>query len=150
MEAQEIKFYINRFNALYKKCDDLYRSVARHLNISESGLWILSSLAEEEKPLNQRILGEHLSQPRQTINSAIKNLESKNIIQLVTLEGNQKEKRIVLTEIGEQFVQTNIIPVLNAERAIFKEMGKDESEELLRLMQKYVGIYDEAIKEILI
>lgn len=124
MKVEEIKSYVNRFNELYKKCNNLYRSVARQLNISECALWILSSLAVTDTPLTQSNLGQQLSQPRQTIHSAIKTLESKEIIQLVALEGNQKEKQVVLTNLGEQYVQSNIMPVLEAERAIFARNGK--------------------------
>lgn len=150
MQVEEIKSYVNRFNELYKKCNDLYRSVARQLNISECALWILSSLAVTDTPLTQSNLGQQLSQPRQTIHSAIKTLESKEIIQLVALEGNQKEKQVVLTNLGEQYVQSNIMPVLEAERAIFARMGKEESEELIRLMQKYVEVYDKQIDQLLV
>lgn len=150
MMVEEIKSYVNRFNELYKKCNDLTRSVARQLNISECALWILSSLAVTDTPLTQSNLGQQLSQPRQTIHSAIKTLESKEIIQLVSLEGNQKEKQVVLTNLGEQYVQSNIMPVLEAERAIFARMGKKESEELIRLMQKYVEVYDKQIDQLLV
>lgn len=42
------------------------------------------------------------------------------------------------------------MPVLEAERAIFARMGKEESEELIRLMQKYVEVYDKQIDQLLV
>lgn len=149
METNAAIEYRCRFNGFYKECEDIYRCSAKFLNISECAMWVLSVLVEQETPPTQRQLCEQLSQPKQTINSTITNLEKREIVRLLPIAGNRKEKQVVLTEKGIQYTNEKIKPFIKAEQEIFMEMGEKDSEEYLRLMQEYITVYRKKVECIL-
>lgn len=149
MENHKATHYRCIFNGLYKECEDLYRCSAKFLNISVCAMWVLSVLVEQEKPLTQRRLCEQLSQPKQTINSTIANLEKQELVHLLPVSGNRKEKQVMLTEKGIQYANQKIKPFINAEQELFIEMGEKDCDEYLRLTQKYITIYRKKIAGVL-
>lgn len=149
MENSQAREYRCKFNGLYKECEDIYRCSAKFLNISVCTMWVLCVLSEQEIPPTQRQLCEQLSQPKQTINSTIASLERQGIVQLTPVSGNRKEKQVVLTKEGIQYVNEKIKPFINVEQEIFIEMGEKDSDEYLRLMQKCITIYREKIESVL-
>ena len=149
METNEAIEYRSKFNGLYKECEDIYRCSAKILGISECAMWVLSILSEQEFPPTQRQLCEQLSQPKQTIHSTIASLEKQGLVRLSPVAGNRKEKQVVLTADGKQYIAIKIKPLINVEQEIFIEMGKKDSNEYLRLMQKYITIYRTRMESVL-
>lgn len=149
METNEAIAYRSKFNGLYKECEDIYRCSARFLGISVCAMWVLSVLSEQEIPPTQRQLCEQLSQPKQTINSTITSLEKQGFVRLLPVSGNRKEKQVVLTEEGKQYTDQKVKPFINVEQEIFIEMGEKDSEEYLKLMQKYITIYRKRVEDVL-
>lgn len=149
MENQEAAKYRCRFNSLYKECEDAYRCSAKFLHISECAMWVLSVLFELETPPTQRQICEQLCQPKQTIHSTIASLERQGMIRLSPVPGNRKEKQVSLTEKGMRYANQKIKPFIDLEKDTFIEMGETDSEEYLRLMQKYLTIYQEKMETLL-
>ncbi len=52
---------------------------------------------------------------------------------------------ICLTEMGRQFVQEKIVPVVQMENSVFSGMSPIESAELLRLNRKYLEQFREKV-----
>ena len=98
------------FNQLYKEMDEIYHQYAKRQGISDTALWLLYSLYEDGAGYTQRELCSAWHYPPQTINSALKNLVNQGYIQLKPVEGNQKNKRIVLTEAGKELMREVISP----------------------------------------
>lgn len=73
---------------------------------------------------------------KQTVHSALKQLIKRGLIILVTLENNQREKQIVFTEKGVQFVKEKLDRISEAEKAAWEGLTGKEQRELLRICDK--------------
>ena len=134
------------FNQLYKEMDEIYHQYAKRQRISDTALWLLYSLYEDGAGYTQRELCSAWHYPPQTINSALKNLVNQGYIQLKPVEGNQKNKRIALTEAGNEMMQEIISPLIRAEKRTFQRLEKSERDALLSLTHKYVSLLKSEVK----
>lgn len=134
------------FNQLYKEMDEIYHQYAKRQGISDTALWLLYSLYEDGAGYTQRELCSAWHYPPQTINSALKSLVNQGYIQLKPVEGNQKNKRIVLTEAGNEMMQEIISPLIRAEKRTFQRLEKSERDALLSLTHKYVSLLKSEVK----
>lgn len=134
------------FNQLYKEMDEIYHQYAKRQGISDTALWLLYSLYEDGAGYTQRELCSAWHYPPQTINSALKSLVNQGYIRLKPVEGNQKNKRIVLTEAGNEMMQEIISPLIRAEKRTFQRLEKSERDALLSLTHKYVSLLKSEVK----
>lgn len=134
---------LKEFNFLYRKWDGLYHDLAIKAGMSDSAFYILYAIVELGDGCLQKDIAEHYSFSRQTINSSIQNLMSKGYISLI--QGNRRDKHIHLTTAGQQLVRDKIIPVMKMEDTVFSKMTSVESHELLRLIRKYIQLFQEEI-----
>ena len=67
----------------------------------------------------------------------IKKLEENNLIELVLTPKNKKDKRVILTPVGEKIAKEMVIPLMKAEKQAFGNLTKEERKQLLSLIQKY-------------
>lgn len=140
--SQELK----EVNRLYKELDDIYHDISVRLGISDSVLIILYSIVEMGNGCIQKDISERFSISRQTINSAIKKLQSQGYI--ILKQGKGRDMHIYLTPDGKEYAQDIVGPVMELENSVFKEMSPEESREFLRLSQKYVSLFREKVKQI--
>lgn len=134
------------YNRTYKHLDELYADYAKLCGLSESEFWIMYALAETGSMRTQKDLCEWWSSSKQTINSALKGLEKEGVVTLTSTEENKKAKYITLTDKGVVMVETIIKPIMYAEQQAFKKMGKEASEEYLRLDKMYSDILETEMK----
>ena len=126
-------------NRIYREVDGMYHELCVKMGLSDSAFLILYSIVEMEGNCSQREIADRCCISRKTINSSVKNLEKEGF---VTLEsGAGRDKQIVLTKRGEQFVQEKIFPIMEVEDNAFLEMEPDERRELLRLNAKYAEAF---------
>ena len=78
----------------------------------------------------------------------MKALERQEIIALVPIPGNQKNKRIALTKKGEEMTREIIHPLILAEQRTFQGLSEEERKALLSLTKKYVGLLQSEIQKI--
>lgn len=134
------------FNQLYKEMDEIYHQYAKRQGISDTALWLLYSLYEDGAGYTQRELCSAWHYPPQTINSALKSLVNQGYIRLKPVEGNQKNKRIALTETGKELMREVIFPLIQAEKRTFQRLEKSERDTLLSLTHKYVSLLKGEVK----
>ena len=134
------------FNQLYKEMDEIYHQYAKRQGISDTALWLLYSLYEDGAGYTQRELCSAWHYPPQTINSALKSLVNQGYIRLKPVEGNQKNKRIALTETGKELMREVIFPLIQAEKRTFQTLEKSERDTLLSLTHKYVSLLKGEVK----
>ncbi len=133
---------LEEFNQLYKKMKEIYHLYAKSLGISDMAFWLLYSLHESSSIRTQRDFCATWHYPPQTVNSAIKNLERLGLITLEYAAGNQKNKRIVPTKLGREYMKKVITPLVAAERRVFESLEDGQREALLSLTQKYVDLLE--------
>ena len=127
---------MTRFNWLMAETTGVYHAIAQSLGLSDSAFAILYtlSLLEEPAPLSQVVQLTGL--PKQTVNSALRKLESDGRI---TLEAaGTRKKKLFLTPAGQTLCREKVHPVLALEDEIFAAWTQEERTLYLRLTQRYL------------
>lgn len=130
-----------------KLLNDLYHNYAVSVNLSDTAFWIMYILWTQGDGCTQKELCELWSYTRQTINTALKNLEKKGYIKLEPVPGNRKSKQILFTRAGKKAAQKMIPPFVKAEFDSFNRLSEQERDELIRLSQKRTEIFQKEITE---
>ncbi len=97
-----------------------------------------TQLVENKDGYTQSQLCEMLSLSKQTVNSALKNLETAGYIRLEPVTGNQKSKRILLTDAGSRFAAKTTDNAVLMELRVFDQFSAKEQAMLFQLLTAYV------------
>lgn len=143
------KKYINeirKINYLSNETDSAYHRASLKLGISDSVSIILYTIYDigDECLLSEIYKSTGIS--RQTINSAIRGLESDGILYLEPING--KSKKVVLTEKGREYVKQTAAKIFQAEIAAFENWEDEEISTYIRLMQKHVDCLAQEVEKI--
>ncbi len=139
MEEKTISRKLFEYNGLVKENDELYHGIAKTLGLSDCAFWILYFLWESPEPVTQTQVCDGLCQPKQTVNSALKKLESDGYLELYQGEDRRK-KRLRLTEQGKLLAGQTVDRVMALERKAMEELPEEELDEFIRLYRKYTDI----------
>lgn len=146
-----LEHQILKFNLLYKRYDYIYRSSARKFDMCELEFMILYALRSfnpVKSKCTQKDLSDILMHPKQSINSALKSLLQKGLVELKSSSDNQRVKYIYLTVKGTERAERTADILIDAEKKAFGSMTEDEREMLLSLFGKLTDLIDEKLSEI--
>ena len=137
--GQDTLAHLKAFNKIYKEMDIVYHNYAKNCGLSDMAYWILYSMAEAEEVFTQRDFCRDWFFAPQTVNSALKDLEKRDIIYLEPVPGNKRNKWIRLSENGKRFMEKTIIPIINAKCESLESLSDGECECMLSVTRKYVS-----------
>lgn len=124
-----------KFNQINKELNDIYDAFMRQEKMSHSEFDILYSLCELGEGCTQHDICSVSWLPKQTVNSSIRKLEQKGLIQL--LPGRGRERHIQPTEEGKEWIRQKIYPVIQAENNSFAVLEEDECQGMLQALAKF-------------
>lgn len=133
--------FIRRYNGLYKESNGIYHRLARHFGLSDSAFWILYTLREAGGSVSQSQLCGDLFLSKQTVHSALKQLEQGGYLQLENVPNSRKNKQVRVTSQGEQLLAQVADPVFAMEERAFLRLTPQQRQAVLEL--------DEALMEAL-
>lgn len=84
------------FDRLYRKTDRLYYDMAHTCGLSESAYWVMYAIYASGGTATVRSLVEECVASKQTINSALRSLEAKGLVEMSFCEGSKKSKSVAL------------------------------------------------------
>lgn len=142
---ENTKLLLKTFNQIYKEMDIVYHNYAKSCGLSDMAYWILYSMPEENGLFTQRAFCKDWSFAPQTVNSALKDLEKKDIICLKSVPEDKKKKWIQLTENGKNFMERVILPLIQTECESFEALSPEECDAMLSTTRKYVSVLKEKI-----
>ena len=131
----------------YKDLDRIYSRFAKECGLSDGEYWALVMI--REGCTTQTQIREEFSLNKQTIHSAIKQLVKKGLIRLETKEDNQREKKILLTKEGEDFIRNHIDGMIQLEKKAWDMMRNEEQEQLIALSQRYNDLLESELERYL-
>ena len=134
----DLGVWTRSFDRLYRRTDQLYYEMARDCGIPESAYWVMYAIHVCGGEVTVRDLAREWCYSRQTVNSALRALEARGLVETSFCEGGRKAKRVTLSEEGARFVAEQIVPANKAERRAFGALSTSEQQEMLRLVRKYV------------
>lgn len=135
-------------NQLNKEIDDLYHRAAIYYNLSDSAFWILYTLYQNKQGCTQKEICSDWYFSKQTINSAIKELEKKEYISLNYESNNRKSKRIVLTPKGIEIAKNTVGKIIEAENIAFSKTNEKELDKVIEFFQVQLSNFKEEINKI--
>lgn len=137
---EKVKFNLQdsygfHFNLIFlhikKKMDERLKPLdLTHLQFS-----ILMNVYKYNLSTQKEIL-QYTNGDEASVTRLIDRLELKGLIKRVKSETDKRKKKIILTETGEALINKAIGQAIRINKEIVKDLDKDESEELLRLLQK--------------
>ncbi len=134
----------DRFNHLTSEIYSLYHEAALSVGLSDSELMVLYTVITHGDDCPLRDIVKLSGWPKQTVNSTIRKMEREGSIYLKALDG--KNKLVCLTPSGRILAEGTALPIISIENDIFDSWTPYESEEYLRLTQKYLNDFREKIK----
>ena len=148
MEQNHTNERLSIYNNIFKKNENIYRKFARTLGLSECSLWILYILRTEFAAPVQSEICTCLHQPKQSVNSALKKLESDGYIELAA--GNDhRSKQVSLTESGIRFCEKTVDRVIEIECQALDSLSVEEQNLFFSLFQKYTDLLEKYAGNIL-
>lgn len=133
------------FNLLFNEADGIYHNYAKRFKLSQTALFLLCTLYENDTPLTQRQLATEWHYPPQTVNSFLKRLEREGMVRLEDAPHDRRSKYVVLTEHGRSLSARVVEPLLAAEERAFAGLSEDERRMLLALTRKYLTLLRQEI-----
>lgn len=128
--------YSATLNQCDRELDEIYHKYAIQQHLSDAALWILYAIYDTDDQITQADICNVWYFSRQTINTALKNLEQQHIIELISAPNNKKSKLIVFTAEGKHTAQKLLAPLLKAERGVFTSLSDEENRLFLELCKK--------------
>ncbi len=135
-------------DVLYQKTDKVYYEFARGCGLSETAYWILYALEVSGGSATQSVIADEFSYSRQTVNSSLKTLESRGLVELAPAEGSRRAKLVTLTAAGRAFSDDRIVPAIEAEDRAFTSLSPAERAEFLRLAAAYTAAIDRELRQL--
>lgn len=135
---------VRRVNALTNELERIYRRSAQRLGIPDSVLRVLYVLHEHGGAARLQDICLDSGIRKQTINSALRNLERDGILYLEPDGG--RAKRVCLTETGRRFTDATAARLYAAESAALCGWTEEELALYQRLMEKFIRTLGEQVE----
>jgi predicted transcriptional regulator len=127
---------MKRFNHLHSEIEAVYHESALKMKISDSVLKILYTICSVGDSLRLNDICRNSGLSKQTVNSAIRNLESGGIVYLEAVDG--KSKRVCLTDKGKLFTSNTAFRLIEIENTIFESWDNDDVQKYLELTECFL------------
>lgn len=127
--------YIHRINYLTSEMDAVYHQASRRLGISDSVCIILYTIYDAGGSCLLSEIYKQSGISKQTVNSALRGLEQKNILTLQQYKG--RAKKVLLTAEGTAYAEQTAGRLFAAEMRAFDGWQTEEINAYLRLMEKF-------------
>lgn len=137
------KEQVRRMNCLTNDTEMLYHRAARKLGVSDSVLCVLYVLYEKGSGCLLADICRESGLHKQTINSALRQLEKEAVLYLTPDKGNAK--RVFLTEKGQTHVSRTAGRLYEAECRAFADWTEGETAAYMRLAKKYLCALEKQI-----
>lgn len=148
MGEKNVKSRLLEYNDIMKENDNIYRGLAKNMGLSLRSFWILYMLRTEYTEPVQSAICACLYEPKQTVNSALKKMETEGYIELIPGD-DRRSKKILLTQKGNGLCEKTVDRVIKLELQALMGLTEEEQEAFLGLFRKYTGLLkqmnDEAI-----
>ena len=127
---------MKRYNHLHGEIDATYHDASLKFGVSDSVLKILYTISSFGGSFLLNDICRYSGLSKQTVNSAIRNLEIDDIIYLEAVDG--KSKRVCLTEKGKQVTENIAYLLIQAENAIFDSWSTEDVQKYLELTERFL------------
>lgn len=143
---KKISARIHRINYLNAELNALYHNASLKLGLTDSASIVLYTIYDNGENCLLSEIYKQSGISKQTVNSAIRNLEKEGVIFLEQHSG--RAKKVVLTDLGKNYVQKTAARLFNAEATAFSSWTEDEINAHIGFMEKYIDSFREQVKNL--
>ena len=134
---------MKRYNHLHGEIEATYHDASLKFGISDSVSKILYTICSFGESFLLNDICRYTGLTKQTVNSAIRKLESENIICLEAVDG--KAKKVCLTDKGKLFADKTARRLVKAENDIFASWADEDVQKYLELTERFLTSLKEKI-----
>ena len=136
---------MKRYNCLTGEINAAYHEAALAFGFSDSAMFVLYILCDSGGECRLKDICRLSGLSKQTVNSAVRGLERKNIIFLEPCGG--RNKKVLLTAAGRLISEGSAMKIISAENAVFAGWEKEEISCYLGLTERFLREFREKIRE---
>ncbi len=144
--GRNVKNEIFRNNKQFSKMNALYHRLSQKFGIANSESEILYYLVSSEKDVPIQEIIYFTCSPKQTVNSALRNMEKKEWIKLKKIDS--KSKLVCLTEKGTKQAEITVEKILAIEEQIFLSFKQEKVEEYLQFTNEFTDKLENKLMEL--
>ncbi len=137
---------MKRFNLLSSEITAAYHEATFKLGLSDSTMLILYTTYCNNGECLLSDITFMSGASKQTINSALRKLETEDIVYLKSFEG--RKKKVCLTEKGRQLADNTASKLIQIENEIFDSWSDEKTNLYIELTEQYLAAFKEKIKEL--
>lgn len=137
---------MKRFNHLHGEIEATYHESSLKFGISDSVTKILYTICSVGDSFLLNDICRNTGLSKQTVNSAIRNLENDGIVYLEAVDG--KSKKVCLTEKGKLFAANTAFRLIEIENAIFESWSNDDVQKYLELTERFLTSLKEKVEQL--
>ena len=133
-----IKNLIHRFGSLIASTPkDMFESMNR---ANKGELFVLHFLSVKGETVTPSELSAALSSSTARISALLNSLEKKGFVVREIDKSNRRNILVMVTEEGRAYAETEMTKIRERMAYVFTEMGQQDTEEFLRLTEKFLTI----------
>ena len=134
--AYSVSKTMRRCNHLQGEIEAAYHDAALKFGLADSTQFILYTVCYlgDNCPLSDVVRMTGIS--KQTINSALRNMEKQGLIQLVS--ATSRTKNVLLTDAGKALAERTVLRLMQAEDAIFLGWADCDVQKYLELTERFL------------
>ncbi len=137
---------MHRINYLNAELNALYHQASLKLGLTDSASIVLYTIYDNGEDCLLSDIYKQSGVSKQTVNSAIRNLEKNHIIYLEQHSG--RAKKVILTDTGKEYAQKTIARLFDTETAAFASWTEEEINAHIGFMEKYIHSFQEQVEKL--
>lgn len=137
---QKVKY----LNTMLCEIDNIYQNLLQSNGLSDSEYVVMFAIMELGEGCLQKDIADNSYINKKTINSTIKKFEKAGLITLKA--GKYPNMHINLTESGWNYIKTKIIPIIEIENSVMKNIPDNQFETLTKTYSKYIKVFREKVE----
>ena len=144
-ECKITQSQIKQFAIALHEMNMIYEDYAKSVNLPYTSLQILNLITQIDN-CTQRMICEQTFLPKQTVNTVITSFYKKGMVELREVPNNRRAKTIHLTDSGEEFANSIIPQIREAEQGAMAQLTPDQRIAFLDGMQIYCDTFRKIMK----
>lgn len=133
-----------RYCLTWREYDKLWLSFVKACRISAAEFDVLIALCDGYS--TQTEICEFLLMRKQTVNSAVKKLTDRGLVRLEMLAEDHRNKKIIPTEAGYEFIGDKVEFFLEAGENAWNAISAGERSEIIALSEKYNRLLEKELQ----
>lgn len=138
---KEMQLQLQRYYSLWKDCTAMYEEWSKLHGLSSNGVLVLYSFCEGDGVCTQKSISQKWCIPKQTVNTILKDFQSKGYIEMVSMEEDKRNKLVRLTESGKTYAEDIIGKLHEREIYVMEKLGSEKMCSMNDTLEQFMELF---------